>query len=230
MADNTDLIVGAASGASQGAAAGHWGAAAGAALGLGAAALGRRKPSMGKFQERLDMMLARRLGQIQEFNSRMAANRQRLLDRTQALQNLAYSRFAANLEAQFAARGKQVTGGAYQSGLGKEAAMQQAYLTTYEADLARQDELASQNQIAAAYGDWSGTSSKGYTAEAEASMAAQGAVGSALEKSIPSLAQGVVTGGKSLKDLLVRRRGVRPSVSGFGGMPSQPTDSTGYYA
>lgn len=203
---------GALSGGMAGAQSGPWGAAIGAVAGglLG----GFTGQGSNSVQERLDMMLSRRLGQIEQFSQRMAANRQRLLDRTQALQNLAYTRFAANLEAQFAARGKQVTGGAYQSGLGKEAAMKQAELTQYEADIARQDELAKQNQIAAAYGSW-GTSSAAfnqaeYENERKADQAEAVSVGQAAQALVPMAAKG-------LSGMMAKRRaGLNASTGSFG--------------
>lgn len=202
---------GAASGAATGSALGPKGMAIGAVAGglLG----GFSGNGSNSVQERLDLMLQRRLSQIGEFSKRMDANRQRLLDRTQALQNLAYSRFAANLEAQFAARGKQVTGGGFQSGLGQEAASQQAQLTQYEADLARQDELAAQNQISQAYGTWNGQSADFNLQEYSGEQASDKAEGGAISQAVPILLPELVKGAKSLSQAIaMRRQAKRPEL------------------
>jgi len=74
----------------------------------------------------LDAAIARRQGQIDTFRQELASSRAKLSARIGALQELTFKRFGGKAEAQFGTRGLQVTGGAFQSALAKEAANLQA--------------------------------------------------------------------------------------------------------
>ncbi len=89
--------------------------------------------------------LAARQQQIGDFSNSLATARQNFLTQTNQLQQDAFKRFAPQAEAQFAGRGLDVTGGAFQSALAQKAAEYQNNLIASQADQQRQDLMSVQN-------------------------------------------------------------------------------------
>lgn len=87
----------------------------------------------------IERLTNQRHQQIQDFAGQLAAARQRYQTNLNNFQNLAFQRFAPIAEARFAGRGLQVTGGAFQSELAKQAAQAQAEGALQASQMERED-------------------------------------------------------------------------------------------
>ena len=154
-ASGEGALQGAATGAALGTVGGPMGMAIGAGIGglAGAFALGQRGKS-DRTQEMIDM----RRAQIQQFGLQLAQAREKLRSRTMALQAETFKRFVPELEAQFASRGKTVTGGAFQSELAKATSLQQK-------ELELQDSLQERTDLGAVQELETGAANLGIAAE-----------------------------------------------------------------
>lgn len=97
-----------------------------AAIGMGATgalagALSPDQQPTGYSKGDLDSIAQQRFGEIADFRNQLASVRQRYLAQLPQFQAHAMSRFMPQLEAQYANRGLQVSGGAFGSALGRKA-------------------------------------------------------------------------------------------------------------
>lgn len=118
---------------------------------IGATLLGQRGGG-GFSKGDLDFILAQRQREIDTFRQSLAASRERLSARIGALQDITFKRFGGQAEAQFGGRGLQVTGGAFQSTLARQAAGLQAQQEVATSQIERQDILAEQGLRASVFG------------------------------------------------------------------------------
>lgn len=131
---------GAVGGASAGAAFGPWGAAiGGVGGGIAGGFLGGPGKKSGYNRSDIERLTNARHQQIQDFSNQLMQARQRYLTNLNNFQNLAFKRFAPIAESQYAGRGLNVTGGAFQSELAKQAAQAQAEGALQASQMERQD-------------------------------------------------------------------------------------------
>jgi len=117
---------------------------------LGAGASRRAASSRREELEFRRQQVANRQAEISRFREELAQRRAEFGNRFSALQDLAFKRFVPQTEAQFAGRGLQVTGGAFQSELAKRVADLQAQQEVALSNRARADLLAEQSARAGA--------------------------------------------------------------------------------
>lgn len=130
-----------------------WGTAIGAVAGAVIPSLFQSKGD-GFNQEALDMEQSKRLSSISVFSDALTAARANYDKATQNMQSLAFNRFMPNIEAQYAGRGLNVTGGAFQSSLGKEIANLQASANVNSWQGQMSDLSTAESMRQAAYSQW----------------------------------------------------------------------------
>ena len=173
---------------------------------IGAGFLGRSSGDRGERLRAEELafrreMVARRSSEIDKFRSDLASRRSQFASRFASLQDLAFKRFVPQTEAQFAGRGLQVTGGAFQSELAKAVAGLQAEQEVAQTERARRDLVAVSNARA---GLATGLTASSFDPGAgEQATAEAGAFGKFFGQNLPGTLE---TLGSSFSSFLANRR------------------------
>jgi len=166
--------------------------------------------------------IAQRQVQIDKFREQLSVSRARLSNRISALQDLTFKRFGGQAEAQFGGRGLQVTGGAFQSALAREAAGLQAEQEVEISRTEREDIGAEQGLRASLFGQrLSGLTGRVATEAGREDEARKGAF--SFQKTLGKLVGGIATRGLAgLGGALIKRFTSRSIVRGPEGGAGEP--------
>lgn len=186
---------GAMSGAQMGMAAGPWGALAGGVIGGAVGAFGGSKgPNYGA----LDDLISQRRSEIEAFSQRLESARNNVLTQYKNLQATTMARFAPALEASLAGRGLTVGSGAFASGIAHEAVGLQAGYDELNTNMTEKNLYDVDNLRAGLFAPQMQLGAMKAKSAYEARSAMMNAMGGALSKAMPAMAQGASSAGSSI--------------------------------